>query len=155
MRRCRPAVNYPRLISLPHILRDLGTWVRCLVKMVRKEPKPTENEPEYVTTSKAIKKGYIWFEMGIFTFWDGNTCRVLCVDTPNDLPSRLKAALEKRPSLEIRDPFAMHTDLLDQIILYYEISAWRVRDPVRKLEEVSRQQTILLKNTVFPGRRTY
>lgn len=80
--------------------------------------------------------------MGIFTFWDGKICKVLCVDTPDDLPDRLKGALEKRSSpLEFSDPFAMHTDLLDQIILYYEISAWRVRDPVRKLEEVSRHRS--------------
>lgn len=116
-----------------------STWFRCLVKMVRKESEPKnchEDEPEYVKSSKARKKGYVWFEMGIFTFWDGKICKVLCVDTPDDLPDRLKGALEKRSSpLEFSDPFAMHTDLLDQIILYYEISAWRVRDPVRKLEE--------------------
>jgi hypothetical protein len=113
--------------------------------MVRKESEPKnchEDEPEYVKSSKARKKGYVWFEMGIFTFWDGKICKVLCVDTPDDLPDRLKGALEKRSSpLEFSDPFAMHTDLLDQIILYYEISAWRVRDPVRKLEEVSRHRS--------------
>jgi len=113
--------------------------------MVHKVEKPVgkkegyDDEEEYVRSVKAVKKGYVWFEMGIFTFWDREKCRVLCVDTPHDLPKRLEAALNGRPSpVEIRDPFAMHTDLLDQILLYYEISVWRVRDPIRKVEEVSR-----------------
>jgi hypothetical protein len=124
-------------------LRGLGTWFRCLVKMVRKElEKTSEDEQEYVKSEKDKKKGYVWFELGIFTIWNESTCRVLCVVTPDDLPIRLEEALNKRPSpVEFRDPFAMHADLLDQIVLYYEISAWRVRDPVRKLEEVSRQQS--------------
>jgi hypothetical protein len=126
-----------------NLLRDLGTWFRCLVKMVRKEDKdPHEEELEYVKSLEAKKKGYVWFEMGFFTFWNKENCQALCVDTPDDLPKRLKGALEKRSSqLEFRDPFAMHADLLDQIILYYEISAWRIRDPVRKLEEVSRERS--------------
>lgn len=125
------------------MLRDPGTWFRCLVKMVRKvEEKPHEKEAEYVTDEEDIENGYTWFEMGIFTHWDGEKCKVLCVDTPIDLPDKLKAVLEKRPSHpDLRDPFAMHTDLLDQIIVYYEISVWRVRDPVRKLEKVSMQRS--------------
>lgn len=109
--------------------------------MVRKEPEPHDDEQEYVITRKDKDNGYVWFEMGIFTFWDEKTCRVLCVDTPENLPKRLEGALNKQPPVEIRDPFAMYTDLLDQIILYYEISVWRVRDPVRKLEKVSRQRS--------------
>lgn len=129
---CKPSYSAQEKVT------TCSTWFRCLVKMVRKvEEGPYEEEPEYVTNPKAVKKGYVWFEMGIFTFWDGQHCRILCVDTPYDLPARLEAALNKRPpsQVDIRDPFAMHTDLLDQIILYYEISVWRVRDPVRKLEE--------------------
>ena len=126
------------------MLRDLGTWFRCLVKMVSKvEKDPHEKETEYVTDVKDVEKGYTWFEMGIFTRWDdGGKCKVLCVNTPHDLPRKLEAVLEKRPShLDFRDPFAMHTDLLDQIIVYYEISIWRVRDPIRTLEEVSLQRS--------------
>ena len=138
------------------MLRDPGTWFRCLVKMVRKVQKdphekeveyiPDEKEAEYVTgkkDKKKDKKDYIWFEMGIFTRWDdGAKCKVLCVDTPSDLPEKLEAALTKRPSpLNFQDPFAMHTDLLDQIIMYYDISIWRVRDPIRKLEKVSIQRS--------------
>lgn len=111
--------------------------------MVCKVPEdPYEKEPEYVKGAEAKKRGYIWFEMGIFTFWNEKSCKFLCVDTPYDLPNKLKGALQRRPShVEFRDPFAMHTDLIDQIILYYEISAWRVRDPVRKLEQVSRRRS--------------
>jgi hypothetical protein len=85
--------------------------------MVRKEEKAKdqhERGPEYV---KDKKKGYEWYEMSIFTRWDyPNKCQVLCVDTPDDLPAKLMKALEKRPALNFQDPFAMHLDLVNQII---------------------------------------
>ncbi|KAG7424838.1 hypothetical protein Forpi1262_v014098 [Fusarium oxysporum f. sp. raphani] len=106
--------------------------------MIRKvDHEPDDTEPEYVPHTNV--KGYEWFEMGIFTRWDSpSKCQVLCIDTPFDLPNQLKASLERRPSgLNFGDPFAMHVDLIDLIIKYYDLSVWRVRDPVRKLEEVS------------------
>src|SRR6185437_4094596 len=90
-----------------------------------------EEEPEYVT-GKSEKKGYKWFEMGIYTLWEGRErSKVLCVDTPHDLPKKLALALGGQPGLDFQDPFAMHTNLLDQILVYGDISVWRVRDPVR------------------------
>ncbi|EXK80974.1 hypothetical protein FOQG_14584 [Fusarium oxysporum f. sp. raphani 54005] len=118
-----------------HVTR-CSTWFRCLVKMIRKvDHEPDDTEPEYVPHTNV--KGYEWFEMGIFTRWDSpSKCQVLCIDTPFDLPNQLKASLERRPSgLNFGDPFAMHVDLIDLIIKYYDLSVWRVRDPVRKLEE--------------------
>lgn len=106
--------------------------------MIRKvNYKPHDTEPEYVPHTN--RNGYVWFEMGIFTRWDSpSKCQVLCVDTPLDLPDQLKVSLEKPPSgLNFGDPFAMHVDLIDLIIKYYDLSVWRTRNPVRKLEEVS------------------
>jgi hypothetical protein len=95
---------------------------------------------------------YKWFEMSIITRWiQPSTCQVMCVDTPEDLPDELKKSLEKRPSpLNFRDPFAMHVDLINQIILYYDISVWRVRDPIRALEKVS---TIYIFDICYCGTR--
>ncbi|EXA32208.1 hypothetical protein FOVG_16579 [Fusarium oxysporum f. sp. pisi HDV247] len=126
---CRPTYTNDQVTSC-------STWFRCLVKMIRKiNPDPYDAEPEYVPHTDG--KGYVWFEMGIFTRWDSpSKCKVLCVDAPFDLPDQLKASLEKRPSrLNFGDPFAMHVDLIDLIIKYYDLSVWRIRDPVRKLEE--------------------
>jgi hypothetical protein len=84
---------------------------------------------------------YNWFEMGIFTRWDKGECKVLCVDTPDDLPQKLMVALEKWPfALDFQDPFAMHAGLLDQIIVYYDIAIWGVRNLARKHEKVSVQR---------------
>lgn len=83
-------------------------------------------------------KPYIWYEMGFFTYWDYlGPCRVLCIDTPEELQSGLETVLRKQSSLDFRDPFAMHAPLIDQIILQYDISVWRVRHPVRTIEKVS------------------
>lgn len=82
-------------------------------------------------------KGFKWYEMGFFTQWDkSGHCRVMCIDTPIRLRLELQKALRNLSTeLNFCDPFALHTHLLDQIILLYDTSVWRVRDPVRKVEK--------------------
>jgi hypothetical protein len=81
-------------------------------------------------------KDYIWYEMGFFTHWDNSGhCRVLCIDTPEKLPSDLQTALKGSP-FKRSDPFAMHIPLLDQIVRLYDDSVWQVRHPVRDIEKV-------------------
>ncbi|KAI9783530.1 MAG: hypothetical protein M1839_003700 [Geoglossum umbratile] len=104
-------------------LESYSTWFRCLVKMVLKVDEDAKN--------------YKWYEMGFFTYWDHSSrCKVLCIDTPKDLPSRLMEVLEKSPP-DRRDPFAMHAPLIDQIVRLYDDSVWAIRDPIRKIEKVS------------------
>ena len=84
-----------------------------------------------------VRRGYIWYEMGFFTGWDHlGCCRVLCIDTPKELQSGLGSVLRKQsPPITFGDPFAMHVPLIDQIILQYDTSVWRVRNPVREIEK--------------------
>ncbi|KAL1843474.1 hypothetical protein VTJ49DRAFT_1345 [Mycothermus thermophilus] len=123
-------------------LSGYSTWFRTLVKMVRKVPEDAHDDaPEYATG----KKDYKWFEMTFFSRWcrptgsqgEGATAQVLCVDTPFDFIDELKKLLEKdgQLQLDLRDPFALHTSLVDQVVVYADISVWRVRDPVRRLEK--------------------
>jgi hypothetical protein len=102
-----------------------------------------------VTEVTQAEKAYMWYEMGFFTRWDySGNCRVLCIDTPEKLQSGLEAVLRKQsPPLDPRDPFAMHVPLIDQIILLYDESVWRVRHPVRKFEKVST-------SIMLPGRNS-
>jgi hypothetical protein len=82
-------------------------------------------------------KHYRWYEMGFFTRWDhSGRCRVLCIDTPKELPSKLQKVLQKSP-FDLKDPFAMHGPLIDQIVKLYDDSVWAIRDPIRKIEKVS------------------
>lgn len=75
--------------------------------------------------------------MGFFTHWDRfRSCRVLCVDTPEELQQGLKTILQKQP-LNFGDPLSMHVPLIDRIIELYDISVWRLRDPIRQIEKVS------------------
>ncbi|KAK0668340.1 hypothetical protein QBC41DRAFT_322163 [Cercophora samala] len=120
----------------------LTTWFRVLIKMVRKvDSKHHDNLPEYVVDEK---KGYRWFETTVFTRWDyPDKHQVLIVDTPLDFPDQLICLLHKASASEkinFYDPLAMHTSLIDQIIVYSDISVWRIRDPVRQMER-SRMRT--------------
>ncbi|KAK4196951.1 hypothetical protein QBC40DRAFT_286388 [Triangularia verruculosa] len=120
----------------------LTTWFRVLIKMVRKiESGYHDNLPEYVVSDK---KGYRWFETTVFTRWDyPDKHQVLIVDAPPDFPEQLACLLQKASvsqELNFQDPLAMHTSLIDQIIVYSDVSVWRIRDPVRQMEK-SRMRT--------------
>ena len=104
-----------------------------MCKMVKKVVSgPHEDAPEYAGT-----EDYQWYETTILSRWEHpEKCQVLCIDTPFDLPKTLQRALRDRDEPpNFRDPFALHTDLWDQLIVYSDISVWRVRDPVRGLEK--------------------
>jgi hypothetical protein len=100
-------------------------------------------------------KDYLWYEMGFFSSWGdaGRSCRVTCIDTPPVLQTGLEAALQKQSAaaVDFRDPFAMHAPLIDQIIVQYDLSVWRVRHPVRKIEKVGRFRLYDVCCCVFGG----
>jgi hypothetical protein len=97
-------------------------------------------------------KGYVWYEMGIFTSWNClGRCRVLCIDTPRELPSKLRDVLVKT-HLNPKDPFAMHAPLIDQIITLYDDSIWAIRHPIRRIEKVS--SSIMLRRAIADGCRS-
>ncbi|KAH0547677.1 hypothetical protein FGG08_000166 [Glutinoglossum americanum] len=119
-------------------LESYSTWFRCLVKMVLSVDESTQSvEQATGEVNKKTKPGkkYKWYEMGFFTLWDhSDHCRVLCIDTPGDLPSKLQKALAKSP-FDPRDPFAMHAPLIDQVVKLYDDSVWAIRDPIREIEK--------------------
>ncbi|KAK4462990.1 hypothetical protein QBC42DRAFT_266827 [Cladorrhinum samala] len=115
-------------------LTSYTTWFRFLIKMIQKvDEDPHDQAQEYATK----EKGYRWFETTVFTRWDSSgACQVLCVDAPPDCPAGVLKALGTQTSgLDFRDPFSMHSVLIDQLVAYSDISVWRIRDPVRTLEK--------------------
>lgn len=104
--------------------------MRCLVKMILKEP--AENG-----------KDYKWYEMTLLSHWDAlaETHQILCIDTPEDFPKKLMKALLQSSSNQMtqnyfRDPFSMHAQLLDQVVELNDESVWAVRHPIREIEKV-------------------
>jgi hypothetical protein len=82
-------------------------------------------------------KDYLWYEMDFFARWSGaNSCRVLCVDTPQNVREGLEALLAAAPTLELGDPFAMIRPLLGETIKCCDDSTWRMAKLVRKVEKV-------------------
>ncbi|RYP48863.1 hypothetical protein DL768_005320 [Monosporascus sp. mg162] len=102
--------------------------------MIQRSPTDaSEDGPEYCHTDK----GYQRYEMTVFSRRESEArCQVLCVDVPFDFAEELKKVLESRTAaFNFGDPFAMHVDVWDRKVVYYDISVWRVRDPVRVLEK--------------------
>jgi hypothetical protein len=96
-----------------------------MMRKVETEEIRHENGFEY--TNGTDDSGYRWFEMTVLTHWDADgSSKVLL----------LAALAQRRVPLDFRDPFALHAELWDQIIILYDISVWRMRDPVRELEKV-------------------
>ena len=117
-------------------LKSCTTWLRCLVKMVKRTDKPHDHGPEFVTTTK----GYVWFEMDCFSTWNSSgSSKMLCVDAPEYLRTKLLAALQQEKGCPFSwlDPFASHRHFVDQLIALHDMSIWRVRDLVRDIEKAS------------------
>jgi hypothetical protein len=103
------------------------SWFRVLTKKVLASEEPRAPGG----------KDYMWYEMDFFTRWSGaNSCRVLCVDTPQNMREGLNALLAAAPTLDLRDPFAMIRPLLDEVIKCCDDSTWRMTKLVRTVEKV-------------------
>ncbi|KAK2731030.1 hypothetical protein FQN57_003711 [Myotisia sp. PD_48] len=106
-------------------LESYSTWFRCLIKMVVNE------------SYMPVYRPYTWYEMTFFTQWNHlGLCRVLCVNTPNQLQLGLSTNLQNIPyQIQHNDPFALHTSLFSQITVLYDESIWKIRNLVRKFEK--------------------
>lgn len=128
-----PELCNPERIVRPSNRLLLGTWYRFQVKFVRMVPEPNGNWPELARDNEI----YSWYEMGVFVHWSSTgSCRIICVDTPEYLQTQLLVSLRRKSALDFKNPFAMQQFLVDQILVLYDISVWRVRDPVRQIEKV-------------------
>src|SRR3981081_2124483 len=90
----------------------LATWFRCLVKEV----------------DDGAEIEYRWHEMTFFTQWVPGHTMFLCIGNPETLKTGLTASLiEEAHSLDFSDPFSMHVPMMDQMIILYDMSVWKVR----------------------------
>ncbi|CRG90551.1 hypothetical protein PISL3812_07595 [Talaromyces islandicus] len=104
-------------------LKSYSTWYRCLVKMIYPYKLPDG-------------KDYKWYEMTFVSRWEalGSRQQILCIDTPEELPSTLLTILENT-AVNFDDPFAMHIPLLQEIVRLNDKSVWAIRDPIREVEK--------------------
>ena len=82
-------------------------------------------------------KGYTWYEMTFVSRWESGRSMILCIDTPDDLPSLLAQSIAEQEPIDLSDPFALYIPLVDQIVDRYDRSVWGFRDLIRRVEEVS------------------
>lgn len=103
-----------------HVLISLDTWYRFIVKMF---------DP--------MQSSYSWSEMSFYTTWNPEFTITLCFDVPDASQTRLHRALASRQqSIDIRDIYASHVVLLDEILAMFDESVWALRDGVRRIELV-------------------
>ena len=104
-------------------VNPIGTWFRCLVKIIHQGPQGSER--------------FRWYEMSFFTYWEPGHCVVLCIDTPDTLATELERTLSRDSNrFNLIDPFSLHIPLMDQIIKLYDKSVWGIRDLIRGIEKV-------------------
>lgn len=101
-----------------HVLIGLDTWYRFIVKKF--DPK---------------QSSYSWSEMSFYTTWTTNFTITFGFDVPEASQIRLHRALASRQQpCDIRDIYASHVVLLDEILAMYDESVWAFRDGVRQIE---------------------
>lgn len=66
---------------------------------------------------------------------------VLCFDVPRPIQTRIEHALSDKRELDLKDIYALHALILDEVVSLYETSAWALRDLVRTYEVVDANQT--------------
>ena len=104
-----------------HTLTSLDTWYRFIVKKAH-----------------PMQSLYSWSEMSFFTTSTTGFTINLCFDVPKGAKTRIYQALASgQQPFDIRDIYASHVTLLDEILTMYDESVWAIRDGVRQIEKVS------------------
>ncbi len=102
------------------MLTSLATWFRYIVK-------------QYASTQLT----YTWFEMSFHTFWTPITSVILCFNVPKTSQMRIHHSLVSRQQrLDLKDIYAAHVLVLDEILALFDQSVWALRDGVRRIEKV-------------------
>ena len=105
------------------LMLSAAIWFRCLVKMAHPITK--------------TGKRYTWYEMTFIGRWEPGRSVILCIDTPDDLPSRLAQSIaEQQEMIDLSNPFALYVPLVDQVVDLYDRSVWGFRDLIRGVEKV-------------------
>lgn len=110
-----------------YMLISLATWFRYIIKKV---------DPKQAT--------YSWSEMSFYTKWTPSSSVVLCFDVPKTSQMRTHQALVSRQQrLDLRDIYAGHVTILDEILALFDESVWALRDEVRRIEKVFANISVL------------
>ncbi|KAH9209899.1 hypothetical protein DL95DRAFT_308961, partial [Leptodontidium sp. 2 PMI_412] len=109
-------------------LESYGLLFRFLIK----EP----HEPGQIIHNNS-RADYVWHRLGFFTSWTPScSTTFFCFDLPTGLQDSIKAALcRSGTELQLTDPFAVHTVLVDEIVALYDQALWSLREQVRNLEK--------------------
>lgn len=84
-----------------------------------------------------MQSSYSWAEMSFYTEWKPNSTISLCFDVPNPAQLRLSQALASRQQpLDVKDVYASHVLILNEIVNMFDESVWALRDGVREIEKV-------------------
>lgn len=111
---------------------SIGTWFRCVTKMVPKISGLSEVDEDIDYVPKGLQ--HTWYSMDFYTYWTATgQCWIICSETPEDFPQRLMGDLEADgDSLDLMDPLVMHRFLFDRIVHLLDISVRRIRDQARQ-----------------------
>lgn len=75
--------------------------------------------------------------MGCFTLWKlGHLNVVICFDLDELAEDRLQECFRQRNPTIFRDPYAVHSILVEEAVRMFDTSVWALRDLVRALEKV-------------------
>ncbi len=102
------------------MLTSLATWFRYIIKRV---------DPKQST--------YSWSEMSFYTKWSPFSSVILCFDVPKTSQMRTHQALaSSQQRLDLKDIYAGHAMVLDEVLALFDESVWALRDEVRRIEKV-------------------
>ena len=82
---------------------------------------------------------YEWYEMGFFTTWiSQNSHSIFCFDMPQSSLADLTKAVSSSSSraLDSASIYALHVNIIDEILKLFDTAVWSLRDIIREVELV-------------------
>jgi hypothetical protein len=125
-------VRMTNLFETKNNVDEIGTFFRFLIKEA-KIRKPT-NAHEV----RKAEFNYEWYKLGFFTDWHTSGKAIaLCFGLPDTLRDSIKkAVMTNGMGMPLIDPFALHTVLVEEVVVLFDDALWHWRDLVRGIEKV-------------------
>jgi hypothetical protein len=93
-------------------------------------------------SKQTIPHGWEWYETTLMISWNAERgVTIIVLDAPTQMKSALRVSLQEHAEgLDMTDPYALLTELIEQMISLYTDSIWSIRNHVCHCESVGVQK---------------
>jgi hypothetical protein len=112
-------------------INERGSFFRFLIKEVKFRGHSNAEDV------RKAEFDYEWHKLGFFTDWLASGKLVaLCFGLPDELKDSIMRSLRKSDTeMALKNPFALHAFLVEEIVALFDSALWHCRHLVRHVEK--------------------